>query len=578
MGTPNGLCVFDPESRKVQRLDMLDGLQGWEFSFAAFKNTRGQLFFGGANGVNRIESATLYRNMHRPPVCLTSFKVFDKEMDFGIDPSLVKEIKLAHEQNYISFEFSALDYAEPSSNQYLYKLDGFDKDWIEAGSRRFASYTNLDGGRYTFRVKASNNHELWNEEGLNIQVLVSPPFWKTPAAYILYAVAIFSLLSIVSAWARRGQRLRLNEAEIAERRRIEAELKSAKEAAEHANNAKSEFLAHLSHEIRTPMNAVLGYTAILADSLAGDPRFEMANLVERNGRGLLSLLNDALDLARIEAGKANTVLVTLRLRQLSSDIIELFRLRAQEKALFLDLTIKDRVPKALITDETKLRQIMVNLIGNAVKFTKDGGVSVVFDWNENVLSFFIRDTGPGIPEASLPHIFDAFYQEPESGLLYGGTGLGLSIVKRLVDEMGGTIEVLSEMGKGTAFTIHIPQVPEARVSQTIDPKHASEGLHAESQLGHSQPLNKESLRLELSLGGAAHLSFRIREDLQPLCPALGGALIVDEWEAFFICATNIATEADSLLLKAWIQKAEKALSDLDIQNLESHVRELLALI
>ena len=322
LGTNYGLCVFDPASKDVKIPDLRDELQSAEFSGACCAGVNGELFFGGTGGLNRVADSALLRDPYRPPVRLTSFKVFDRELPFGDEIADAREIRLSHQENFISIEFSALDFADPKANRYAYMLEGFDQDWIRSGTRRYASYTNLPGGSYVFRVKASNNHDVWNEDGLSLHIVVTPVFWVTPAAFVLYLAIAFFFVAAVFAWASREQRLRLSVAELSERRRIGAELKASKERAEAADKAKSEFLANLSHEIRTPMNAVLGYASILSEKMADDPRRSLVEVIDRSGRSLLDLLNDALDLSRMDAGKAPRHSAPLRIRSLVSDLRE----------------------------------------------------------------------------------------------------------------------------------------------------------------------------------------------------------------------------------------------------------------
>ncbi len=469
LGTTDGLCIFDPETREIKHLDLADGLQGWEFTNASFKNAAGELFFGGTEGLNRITNPDLRRDRYAPPVRITSFKVFDREVDLGKDPADVRRIDLSPRENFVSIEFAALDYHDPKSNRYLYMLEGFDKAWIDPGTRRYANYTNLPGGNYQFRVKACNSQGVWNEAGAVLNLRVSPPFWVTPAAYVLYAVLALAAFGALTAWSGRGQRLRLSEAELAERRRIEADLQAAKNAAEAANLAKSEFLASLSHEIRTPMNAVLGYAGILAESMEGDPRKQLVETVERSGRNLLVLLNDALDLSRIEAGKTPTRRAPIAMVTVVAELVDMFRLRAEQKGLSLCATVDAAVPEYVLGDETKVRQILVNLVGNAVKFTERGQVSIRVDAvpapasarstdveARTTLILRVEDTGPGLDEASRERIFEAFYQEPRTGALYGGSGLGLSIVKRLAEGLGGSVNVRSNAEGGSTFWVILP--------------------------------------------------------------------------------------------------------------------------
>ena len=467
LGTNYGLCVFNPETRNVTVLDVRDGLQGLEFSIGHFRNAKGELFFGGVDGLNRIKNAALRRNAHVPPVKLTSFKVFDKALAVGLEIADLREVRLSRKENFVSIEFSALDFTDPKSNRYAYMLEGFDKGWINAGARRYASYTNLPGGNYVFRVKASNNNGVWNEEGASLRIQVKPGFWATPAAFILYFAGSFFLFAGIAGWASREQRLRLSVAELAERRRIGAELKDAKERAEAADKAKSEFLANLSHEIRTPMNAVLGYASILSEKMVDDPRRSLVEVIDRSGRSLLALLNDALDLSRIDAGKTIRRRAPLRIWTLVSDLTEMFRLRIDEKGLSLRAVVDPAIPQVILCDESKLRQILVNLIGNAIKFTERGEVSVGLSSEGEPPSLVIRveDTGIGLSEAALKRVFEPFYQDEFVGERYGGTGLGLTIVKRLAEELGGSVSVDSRVGAGSRFTVVVPglcaPVPEA---------------------------------------------------------------------------------------------------------------------
>lgn len=207
LSTGKGLSKFNPKTEKVRNYDISDGLQGNEFDGvkAYLKTKHGEMFFGGLNGFNAFYPEQVKDNPHIPPIVITDFKIFDKSVKLDSAISETKEIKLSYKANFFGFEFAALDYTNPKKNQYAYKLEGFDKDWIYSGSRRYATYTNLDGGTYTFRVKGSNNDGVWNEEGTSIKLIITPPPWKTWWAYTLYAVSLVSAVIGYIQWKTRAQ-------------------------------------------------------------------------------------------------------------------------------------------------------------------------------------------------------------------------------------------------------------------------------------------------------------------------------------------------------------------------------------
>ncbi|MFA6504459.1 MAG: two-component regulator propeller domain-containing protein [Treponemataceae bacterium] len=544
LGTNFGLCVFDPEYKDIRVLESEDGRQGPEFTSAAFRNTAGGLYFGGADGLTRVTRASPGRKTYKSPVRLTAIKVFDRELVSGNEIADTREVRLSHQENFISIEFAVLDYRDPKTNRYAYKLEGFDKDWIASGARRRASYANLSGGQYVFRVKASNNNGVWNEDGVRLRVSVTPTFWITPAAFVLYFAVAFFFVAAVFAWVSRDQRLRLSVAELSERRRISGELKVAKDRAEAADKAKSEFLANLSHEIRTPMNAVLGYASILAEKMTDDPRRSLVEVIDRSGRSLLSLLNDALDLSRMDAGKAPRHSAPLRIRSLVSDLLEMFRLRSEEKGVSLRSIIDPSVPCVILGDETKLRQILVNLIGNAIKFTDKGSVTVSLSSEAEVgppepaglpsLVIQVVDTGIGLNEEAVHRVFEPFYQQEHVNERYGGTGLGLTIVQRLTEDLGGQIAVTSEVGKGSGFTVRIPDLRAATaadgaVSSLSDAVPDDRRLDGTDLLiVEDDPVNRDLMgRMLESRGAAVRTALNGEEGLRSIEIRIPDAVLTD---------------------------------------------------
>jgi signal transduction histidine kinase/ligand-binding sensor domain-containing protein/DNA-binding response OmpR family regulator len=452
-----GISRLNPNSGKIQNYDVRDGLQGYDFNHGAYLNTADDnLFFGGANGFNMFEPTSIKENSHTPDVVLTAVLKYNKHYDPGVPLTQLKKLNLEYYEDMVTLDFAALDYTDPAANRFMYQMEGFDENWVEAGNQRRVTYTNLPSGQYTFHIKAANSDGVWNQEGAKFAIHVSTEPWLTWWAYSLYL-----MLAGAAVWFYLHTQTR----------RLERVMELRK--AEEANAAKSLFLATMSHEIRTPMNGVLGMTQLLIETMLDRTQMRYAHTIKRSAESLLGIINDILDLSKIEAGQVQLENVGFNLRDEMEDTLSMIGERAYNKGLELISNVSPEVPVAVRGDPLRLRQILINLVSNAIKFTDHGEIIIRTELLEakdhrQLYRFEVKDTGIGLNETEKAHIFEAFRQADGSTTRkYGGTGLGLTIARRLCHTMGGEIGVESDSGEGSCFwfTAQLEADPDAKVQQ-----------------------------------------------------------------------------------------------------------------
>jgi signal transduction histidine kinase/ligand-binding sensor domain-containing protein len=515
IGTNSGISKFDYKRGQFENFSQDDGLQSNEFNFkSAIILENGHLLFGGTNGFNSIAPNRIIKNPNIPKIVITDFFLFNKPANayaagspLQKDISACKEIMLSHHQNFLTFYFSAMDFTRPEKNRFSYMLENFDDNWIYSGSKREATYTNIDPGTYILHVIGSNNDGVWNEEGTDLKITILQPWYLTWYFKVIYAILfvgiILGIFYIRTATLRKQkERLTIKVAErtkdledknlLLEQNSIELnksnellksrqrliekqkeslmiqaeELKIIAENLEETNNelininaTKDRFFSIVAHDLRSPFNGFLGFTQIMAEdlpSLSMDKIQELAERMRDSAFNLFRLLENLLQWASIQQGLFTFELKRLELLPIVDDCMSTISEMAKNKGIDIKIDVPEKT--MVYADSHVVHMVIRNLLSNALKYTNKGGKVSLYAkaTTTKLVEIFVKDTGIGMSKDLLDKLFRLDTKTNRRGTQgEPSSGLGLIICKDLIEKQGGELKVESKEGVGSVFSFSL---------------------------------------------------------------------------------------------------------------------------
>ena len=449
-----GLIKINPLSKEhFRRFTVTDGLQGNQFNaHSSLKASDGKLYFGGINGFNAFRAEQFTDNQYIPPVYIT-----DIQLPYTTDENLVHdilrlekplyvtpEITLPYEYNSFAISFAALSYEDPDKNRYSYMMRGVDKEWVVNARSTTASYTNLHPGQYEFVVRGSNNDSKWNMEGATILIVITPPWWRTPWAYLVYILLLLGATYYIAFRWDRYVKLRYKQ------RMDEFRVSKEKEIYE----SKISFFINLVHEIRTPLSLIRLPLEKLMESSKEVGEKKYLSVIDKNVNYLLGITTQLLDFQKMESGSLQISKASSNVNQLLEEVYEQFTGAAEIKNISLALNMPEETVFASI-DRDKVRKILVNLVGNAIKFAK-GHIELKLLLNNDRFEIRVNDDGMGVPDSEKQRIFEAFYQVQGKKESATGTGIGLAFSKSLAEAHQGELRLEDSEQGGSSFILVLP--------------------------------------------------------------------------------------------------------------------------
>lgn len=471
ISTNNGITRLNKKNGECERFDIKDGLQGNNFnSNAHFKTLEGKFYFGGNNGITYFDPEEIQKNHKQPKVYISNLKVFNKDINIHScqnHPFLPEKVKLNYKQSFLTFEFFAVDFNKPHKTRYKFILEGLEEDWNTTDAyNREITYSNLAPGDYVFKVKGSNGDGIWNNEGDTLKISISPPFWKTQLAIVIY----FLLIVLVMISIRRYILLKEREKNSRKLEKLEHE------KIHEIDQFKLKLYTNIYHDLRTPLTLILGPIndmCTMHDMTVNPKIAKYLEIMKKNASRLLRLFNQLMDIRKIETGNYKLEIVKGDLAAFVKGIYQSFQPSTEERQI--DFSFECLIDQKVAWFDPKIIEtILANLLSNAIKFTGEKGkVNLKLDWigpdsgderlkiNKGRFKFgffeiLVQDDGPGISKEDEPNIFKRFYRSSEKMNNTTGSGIGLSLTKDFTELHHGVIKVESSEGKGALFRICIP--------------------------------------------------------------------------------------------------------------------------
>ncbi len=481
VATNQGLCQVNRKTLRTRTYTREDGLMADEFNrFHALALPDGRIFLGGIEGITAFDSKQPNEDRYRPPVYITGISInnaaLEPRLSAGELPvASMEELDLAHWQNFLTIEFAAMQYNRSDKIRYRYQLEGVDERWIETETP-LTKYTDLRPGHYLLRLNASNTIGAWSPEIRTLQIRVSPPWWRTWWAYVLYFLAFLGVAyGLLRAYVNR---VRMRQSIVFKQKEIDLKAREAAQLRE-LDEMKTRFFSNITHEFRTPLTLILGPAGQMLEEPREQKDSKRLSLIDRNARQLLGLINQLLDLSKLEAGTTQVDAAWGDLADFVESLTGTFQLAAEAKSVVLEFSSRLE-SRYYWFDHEKLERIVTNLLSNAVKFTNENGriLVTVNAAGPAGTEITVANTGARIPDAQLSRIFDRFYQADRPTDHHEGTGIGLAIVKELAGLQGGDVSVKSGAdGFDTVFTVTLPyrRGEKRQVAEHVAPKIGENG-------------------------------------------------------------------------------------------------------